>query len=348
MPLSVTLSSALQARLADVELVVAVGPRERQRPGMPPATTICWWSTGRCAGGATCPRALGFIKSHRAAYLPPEQHAMVGALAAGQRTPVFRMGTSWDRHSWYLRLRACPSAPWAGIVRVECSADLPVDEVVALADLSQVTLVRFASTEYKDARAPQNLYPIAGLERELRRRLGDSRLLYRDFGSRRRPDWIAPLGCRSASRNHCPQELPRFLIGAVQKRADHAARHQDLVDMAHEKIELGITDGRCRSEIRVFAEAASADPLVRSPHQVGADDDAVPVVFEALGGVDATDLSESFGLGCPQGRRGCAGSPRSPLRFHGRVQEPISTSRTRAPSFGSLHGQQNPAVILAP
>ena len=41
------------------------------------------------------------------------------------------------------------------------------------------TLVRFASTEYKDSRTPQNLYPIAGLERELRRRLGDSRLLYR-------------------------------------------------------------------------------------------------------------------------------------------------------------------------
>jgi hypothetical protein len=42
-----------------------------------------------------------------------------------------------------------------------------------------VTLVRFASTEYKDARAPQNLYPIAGLERELRRRLGEPNMLYR-------------------------------------------------------------------------------------------------------------------------------------------------------------------------
>lgn len=48
-----------------------------------------------------------------------------------------------------------------------------------LANLSQVTLCRYASEEYKDARAPQNLYPIAGLERVLRRRLGDARLLYR-------------------------------------------------------------------------------------------------------------------------------------------------------------------------
>ncbi|MBV9922049.1 MAG: hypothetical protein JOY78_14510, partial [Pseudonocardia sp.] len=50
---------------------------------------------------------------------------------------------------------------------------------VALADLTQVTLVRCASTEYKASRAPQNLYPIAGLERGLRRRLGEPALLYR-------------------------------------------------------------------------------------------------------------------------------------------------------------------------
>ena len=50
---------------------------------------------------------------------------------------------------------------------------------VALAGLSQVTLVRYASAEYKDPRAPQNLYPIAGLERALRRRLGEPTVLYR-------------------------------------------------------------------------------------------------------------------------------------------------------------------------
>lgn len=40
-------------------------------------------------------------------------------------------------------------------------------------------LSTYAAAEYKDTRAPQNLYPIAGLERELKRRLGDQRLLYR-------------------------------------------------------------------------------------------------------------------------------------------------------------------------
>ncbi len=70
-------------------------------------------------------------------------------------------------------------APWAGIVRLECSADLEIAEAVWLADLSLVTLPRFASSPYKDPRAPQNLVPIAGLERLLRSRLGDARLLHR-------------------------------------------------------------------------------------------------------------------------------------------------------------------------
>jgi hypothetical protein len=57
--------------------------------------------------------------------------------------------------------------------------DDPRSEVIRLADLSQACLGRFASAPYKDSRAPQNLYPIGGLEHELRHRLGDQRLLYR-------------------------------------------------------------------------------------------------------------------------------------------------------------------------
>jgi hypothetical protein len=41
------------------------------------------------------------------------------------------------------------------------------------------TLPRFASQPHNDPRAPQNLHPIAGLERELKRRLGDPLLLER-------------------------------------------------------------------------------------------------------------------------------------------------------------------------
>jgi hypothetical protein len=102
------------------------------------------------------------------------------------------MGTSWDRYSWYLRLPCPPGSPWAGIVRIECASVLAVPEVVKLAGLSQRCLGRFASEAYKDTRAPQNLYPIAGLERELRRRLGDSRLLYRALREAARGDALAP------------------------------------------------------------------------------------------------------------------------------------------------------------
>lgn len=177
-PLSVTLSSALQRRLGELELEAAVTARtELDEHGVVDHDLLV--VDGPLRGRTHLPRAIGFIKSHRAAYLPPSLHALIGSLTAGQRTPVFLMGTSWDRHAWYLRLPCLPGAPWAGVVRVECSADLPATEVVRLASVSQVTLCRYASAEYKDARAPQNLYPIAGLERELRRRLGDPRLLYR-------------------------------------------------------------------------------------------------------------------------------------------------------------------------
>ena len=64
-------------------------------------------------------------------------------------------------------------------VRCECSPDLQLEEAKALADLVTATLQRFASEPHKEPRAPQNLYPIAGLERELRRRMGDPQVLYR-------------------------------------------------------------------------------------------------------------------------------------------------------------------------
>jgi hypothetical protein len=128
---------------------------------------------------AHLPRALGYIKTHRVEYLPPELTAVVTALRGTQRTPVFLLGTSWHRFAWYLRLPGPVGAPWAGIIRAECSADLQPADAVALAHLSAVTLPRFASQAYKDPRAPQNLVPIAGLERKLRAMLGDPRLLHR-------------------------------------------------------------------------------------------------------------------------------------------------------------------------
>lgn len=169
------LSLALQRHLAELEVIVAVEARAAVEAADDDLLVV----DGPLRGRQHLPRSLGFVKSHRATYLPPQLSEIIGRLNGSERSPVFLMGTSWDRHSWYLRLPCRPGAPWAGVVRVECSADMPVATAIALANLSQVALCRHASLEYKDPRAPQNLVPIAGLERRLRQHLGDPRLLHR-------------------------------------------------------------------------------------------------------------------------------------------------------------------------
>jgi hypothetical protein len=193
-PAMAALSQALQGRLGLVEEEVANAARDASgdAAGAPSGHHLggdgdLLVLDGSLRGRQHLPRALGYIKSHQMTYLPPELNAVVGRLSAGQRTPVFEIGTRWDRRSWYLRLPCPPGHPWAGVVRIECSVSLHMDEVTRLAGLSQRCLGRFASAPYKDSRAPQNLYPIAGLERELRRRLGDPQLLYRALRQASRP-----------------------------------------------------------------------------------------------------------------------------------------------------------------
>jgi hypothetical protein len=131
---------------------------------------------------AHVPDAVGIVKTHHVRYLPPDLDRIVGTLAPGQRTPVFRVDAQpFSRYSWYVRLPGPPGGPWAGIARCEATGALPPAEVACLADRVTAALGPFASEPHKDARAPQNLYPIAGLERELRHRLGDSDILYRSL-----------------------------------------------------------------------------------------------------------------------------------------------------------------------
>lgn len=164
------LSNALQNAMAEAEAEVALLAR-----------TDCddlMVLDGPLGRRGQLARVLGMVKTHRSRYLDPSLHALVAELGPGERTPVFRLGADWSRCSWYLRLPCRPGAPWAGVVRVECP-DLDLDDVLELAALSQSVLPRYASVEHKDPRAPQNLYPIGGLERLLRRRLGDRLLLER-------------------------------------------------------------------------------------------------------------------------------------------------------------------------
>ncbi|MBB5783546.1 hypothetical protein [Nonomuraea jabiensis] len=165
------LSLALQRLVTQLEVDLAVRHRSRGDDLL--------LVDGPLRGRSHLPRTIGYIKTHHTAYLPPPQSAVVAALAPGQRTPVFLMGTSWRRHAWYLRLPVQSSAPWAGVARCEASADLDPAQVVRLADAVTVALPPLAGVDYKDPRAPQNLVPIGGLEKLLRHHLGDSRLLYR-------------------------------------------------------------------------------------------------------------------------------------------------------------------------
>lgn len=175
-------SRAVQSRLAALEVDVVRAARD---PGSGAHTgpEDLLVVDGPLRTHSAVPRTVGLIKAHHAAYLPEGLNQMVAALGPGQRTPVFGLGTRWHRFSWYLRLPGRATGWWAGVVRLEASADLDLDEVRHVADQCARVLPRYASIEYKDARAPQNLYPVGGLEKQLRRRLGDPALLHRALRS---------------------------------------------------------------------------------------------------------------------------------------------------------------------
>jgi hypothetical protein len=152
------LEGRVAAGQSDVPLVVVDGPLSHRRH---------------------VPHAVGFVKTQQVQYLPPALRPILGELLPGQRTPLFLTTSTWSRYAWYLRLGPADGGPAAGIARCEVVADGSVATAGSLADLVTATLPRFASMAHKDPRAPQNLYPIGGLERALRRRLGDQGLLYR-------------------------------------------------------------------------------------------------------------------------------------------------------------------------
>ena len=124
---------------------------------------------------------IGLIKSHSVRYLRSPEEDVLARLECGERTPLFSFGEQRPRYSWYVRLceRQQAGHGWQGLVRCEVPAALSKDDAIALADASTALLPRYASKPYWDARAPQNLVPIAALEKRLRHLLGDSALVYR-------------------------------------------------------------------------------------------------------------------------------------------------------------------------
>ena len=72
------------------------------------------------AGGGHPPGTVGYVKTHHVRYLPPAQDAVVGQLAAGERTPVFiATGRMWSRTCGTC---ACPAATAATRGRASCGA----------------------------------------------------------------------------------------------------------------------------------------------------------------------------------------------------------------------------------
>lgn len=125
------------------------------------------------------PRVAGLAKTHHRRLLPPELHARVPELAAGERSALFTLGE--DRYSCYLRLapRRAMESPWDGVIRIEVGAVAGVEEAGRFADGLAAALPRFAGVPHRDPRAPQNLQPVGALEAHLRRRLGSAALARR-------------------------------------------------------------------------------------------------------------------------------------------------------------------------
>ena len=129
---------------------------------------------------------VGAIKTIHKMYLAPKRAAILERLQPGERTPLFRIvsGRKSDGYSvltCYLRLaRPQPiELPFAGLVRLEVKASLGPQKAVILLNQAAVKVFTLASHAPKDPRAPQNLIPVGGLERQLRHRLGDPQLILR-------------------------------------------------------------------------------------------------------------------------------------------------------------------------
>jgi hypothetical protein len=128
---------------------------------------------------ASTTEQIGLVKSHRVSYLSGDHGHIVATLGPGERTPLFTI-KDYERYSWYLCLARYPEGhSWTGIARCEAPAGLARERVTVIADRTAAVLPGIGSEPHLDPRAPQNLIPIAALERDLRHRLGEPGLVLR-------------------------------------------------------------------------------------------------------------------------------------------------------------------------
>lgn len=136
------------------------------------------------------PGAVGYVKTQHVQYLEGNALTALGKLEPGERTPIFLVGNRFERYSWFMRLQNPMGPERSGIVRLELPSSFSenIEAVTERANYVTAVIPTYASAPHKEARAPQNLYPIAGLERQMRWRLGDRDILERGLRLASRAD----------------------------------------------------------------------------------------------------------------------------------------------------------------
>lgn len=140
--------------------------------------------------------ALGYVKRIHQLYIPGRLLAVLAGLPAGARTPLFLIKpkrSGFARYSWFQRLAPTRAGDTElhGIVRLEASGRLALEEVRRLADAAALWLPRVAPSRARDPRSPQNLLPIGALEQKLRIASGNAALTRR---------WIETLVVQEVTR----------------------------------------------------------------------------------------------------------------------------------------------------
>ncbi len=124
---------------------------------------------------------VGYVKKHKRLYVLPEHVKILSEMRVGQRTPIVLVRSSEEsrvqKFVWYLKLSEGEGL--TSIARLEVPARVGLRDAVRIADLTTTIIPRFASSEFNDRRAPQNLIPIKYLENFLRRQLGSQTLIRR-------------------------------------------------------------------------------------------------------------------------------------------------------------------------
>lgn len=140
---------------------------------------------------------VGFVKNGNPGILPDGRAAILDSIGSpGERTPPFLLGTGRNAVlAWYLCLSRHPRRlPRARLVRMEIAASAGPEEAERVAAICARDLPPLAPDPWRDARAPQNLQPVAALEDALRQRLGSGAWMGRriELAARDRRESAAP------------------------------------------------------------------------------------------------------------------------------------------------------------